>query len=1839
MILRSVPLWAELKGKCINVSKCRGFAPKASLGMCACLCMYKGMFHCLAAMATHLSPVPCNDKSVEKLARLAITYINEDRKTGYKFALNRIFNVHVYPQGPAGKVYYLDLDVLETKCHVLSPKSWKRCDIRPFMETQISGNCNTTVLHTPEGFSYLYSYDCTLVPDPPEKLQRTCPDCPLLLTVDSDKAVSTAKKTLQRYNYQSTLPVKLTLGAITRASHQISPVAASFVEYTVQECSAAPAEQGVCAQADAGKGAVGFCVGAVYGADPVQARVQVSCEIFQPQNSCTQKEVWGCGAVGKEDKASHTVPADGAVGVEVEGHQAFWTCDTKPFILVDSLGVSTKTKAGLVTEDDPLPFWRIGISVTVPIQEEKSISRLDPPAPPVVHIPTFEDPNPGGPSLVDPVQQLIPHGPRPNPPRACTSSESSESAETSSSEELPGSVRIARPPQDFRYAALRQRRQAPEVIKHPHSPTFLAVFPGTPSPFRSCPGTSRYTTVLDYCNALFHGLPSKTLRPLQYIQNSAARVLVRTKKSAHITPILLQLHWLPVTERIHYKILLLTFKALHGLAPTYLSALLHPYVPSPLSQALLLLVSGERVTVTYQCEEDKDGTAIDTAVQFINELHHHGYKFKLVSKDRREYQKKNDTCDVVMAVTLEETKCHIVNPKPVSECEVRPVGETKVTAKCNLTICGGGEQPGIKSFSCDTEPASKTDLVARCPDCPTLLPLHDPKGLESVKAAIEKYNKDADHKSYFKLLEVGRLTTQYNMMSGMSHFAEFAIVETECSDKVKAEERPACKPLCSSGAHHGFCRSTQLGNGDLTVKCEIFEPQVRTATSTIGLNQEVCWLVSLTIYALPLYRTQHIPVFQEGAVDITKAIMTATTQVIMSDRDTDPHRVTVTKRNMDTHQVTVTKRNMDTHQVTVTKRNMDTHRVTVTKRNTDTHRVTVTKRNTDPHRVAVRKRNTDVRNLIIINQCSGPRGVIQWPIKALMLLPLLLVVLTLRGTMRDTSYTMKQCVLLLVAFAWAHGAPAGTGPSSSCKDAMAKSAAAQAMDKINLERSEGYVFSLERLSNVALKRHGENGVVYYLTIDVLETDCHVLGKKNWRNCKVRDIGENPVYGQCKAVIYLNRVHRVSRLYKYSCAVRPVAATKIASTCPDCPVLISLDNEKVQTTMQRGLQKFNEESTHANLFTLLNITRATSQGGFVSFYNVEFTIQETVCSNTTNATEVSKCGIMSCEFAHKGLCKVTLSQSQGNEHLRFQCELFEPEAAEEEKKRHLLGGELDHSHSKMADKSAGHDHAHDHTHSDSHAHDHDHGHSHDHKDSSHHHTHEHNGHTHSHDHGDDHNHAHSHHDKAHNHTQDQGKHAHHNYGHAGEHTHEHDHELALDHEHKHAHLHEHEHHHHHHEHRHASPTKRPEGVVYVLPSTDKPMTLPSYPDQPVADPPVASTLPFHPDPEIPGEREPTIMPFPSGQSKECPAEFSTASNLIKEVFAQDPLFKSAPTFQGSLRDGSGTHTCVFSICSGSAEGDLLEKMQRHIFLLFMCLHLQNGIATPSPTGCLDPAIVRAAEETLDGINAYREEGYIFSLNRVYDVKQEAKEGGVNLLHLTIDVLETKCHVISRKNWKACDVKTVADVPVFGKCEASVSLQTNATLHNFNCTLQQVPAVAIVETCPDCPTAERLDEPIVVETANLSVQKFNKETTMPNYFALLNITSASMQWVVGPAYFVEFTIQETDCAKASADVDFTQCRPKDGSSTKGFCTGSHSTTDDGPEIKIPIEVKCSIYKPTNDNQPERSHDAISRRTTVQTPSGSVLLLPPPPVPIPPRASATASNCPGERRHSLGLRAVKL
>ena len=81
------------------------------------------------------------------------------------------------------------------------------------------------------------------------------------------------------------------------------------------------------------------------------------------------------------------------------------------------------------------------------------------------------------------------------------------------------------------------------------------------------------TSCLDFCNSLLIGLPEVQLKRLQCVQN-AARLLIGTGKYDHITPGLQELHWLPVVYTVQYKIVLLTYKALQGLAPLYLQQLL-----------------------------------------------------------------------------------------------------------------------------------------------------------------------------------------------------------------------------------------------------------------------------------------------------------------------------------------------------------------------------------------------------------------------------------------------------------------------------------------------------------------------------------------------------------------------------------------------------------------------------------------------------------------------------------------------------------------------------------------------------------------------------------------------------------------------------------------------------------------------------------------------------------------------------------------------------------------------------------------------------------------------------------------------------------------------------------------------------------------------------------------------------------------------------------------------------------------------------------------------------------------------------------------------------------------
>ncbi|XP_015727428.1 fetuin-B [Coturnix japonica] len=240
-------------------------------------------------------------------------------------------------------------------------------------------------------------------------------------------------------------------------------------------------------------------------------------------------------------------------------------------------------------------------------------------------------------------------------------------------------------------------------------------------------------------------------------------------------------------------------------------------------------------------------------------------------------------------------------------------------------------------------------------------------------------------------------------------------------------------------------------------------------------------------------------------------------------------------------------------------------------------------------------------------------------------------------------------------------------------------------------------------------------------------------------------------------------------------------------------------------------------------------------------------------------------------------------------------------------------------------------------------------------------------------------------------------------------------------------------------------------------------------------------------------------------------------------------------------------------------------------------LPSVLLSPS---CHDAAVEEAADLALDQINADRTEGYILSLYRIFSVREHPQEIPGSVFYLILDVVDTECHVLSKRPWKNCRVRP-AHKTVYGQCKAIIYINQSrkiAHLNTYECNLQPVPPRYIWGVCPDCPVDDCPTEPKYLETAVKSLAKFNEESEQTHYFSVLNVTRASMQWVIGPAHFVEFVIQETSCSKRDPVADISKCEPLSPESAQmGFCKGSVVNSD--MEHKQSVTISCEIYSPQN------------------------------------------------------------
>ncbi|XP_044523615.1 fetuin-B [Gracilinanus agilis] len=258
----------------------------------------------------------------------------------------------------------------------------------------------------------------------------------------------------------------------------------------------------------------------------------------------------------------------------------------------------------------------------------------------------------------------------------------------------------------------------------------------------------------------------------------------------------------------------------------------------------------------------------------------------------------------------------------------------------------------------------------------------------------------------------------------------------------------------------------------------------------------------------------------------------------------------------------------------------------------------------------------------------------------------------------------------------------------------------------------------------------------------------------------------------------------------------------------------------------------------------------------------------------------------------------------------------------------------------------------------------------------------------------------------------------------------------------------------------------------------------------------------------------------------------------------------------------------------------------------------------------------ADITLQDINNERKEGYIFRLNRVVDVQENSQGGPDSVFYLTFDVLETSCHVLSRKNWKNCEARPLHE-SVYGRCKALFfESLTRRILYvsAYNCTTRPVSQRDIHMMCPDCPSPvpANYSDPWVFQAVSESLAKYNKEAAEGKKLCFYQITRASTQWVVGPAYFVEYLVTEGPCKEGQSGLQ-QHLKPLVDAKPVGLCKGS--LTDSRARLEKSVSVSCEFFEtqPTvaPESQPTEPHDGQqpvcpTRAPQQEGPKGTVQFL---------------------------------
>ncbi|KAK7162746.1 hypothetical protein R3I93_006937 [Phoxinus phoxinus] len=216
---------------------------------------------------------PCDSPEAEAAALVAQDFLNAQHTHGYKYALNRIEKIKILSKPGQADTYLLELDLLETTCHVLDPTPVSQCPVRQKHTMAVEADCDFALTNTTQGLSVV-AFKCKTETES----QEECLGCPSLVPFNDTDGFQLIENSLDSFNKNNTLNTKFALLEIGRMASQIvSGGHKYFAEYAIIGTNCTSYDEDICIPQNHTVAIHGLCL-----AEGSANLNDVDCKIFSP---------------------------------------------------------------------------------------------------------------------------------------------------------------------------------------------------------------------------------------------------------------------------------------------------------------------------------------------------------------------------------------------------------------------------------------------------------------------------------------------------------------------------------------------------------------------------------------------------------------------------------------------------------------------------------------------------------------------------------------------------------------------------------------------------------------------------------------------------------------------------------------------------------------------------------------------------------------------------------------------------------------------------------------------------------------------------------------------------------------------------------------------------------------------------------------------------------------------------------------------------------------------------------------------------------------------------------------------------------------------------------------------------------------------------------------------------------------------------------------------------------------------------------------------------------------------------------------------------------------------